>query len=185
MWRWIKVHLWRSEFRFIFTGSNLIVLLRGRSLGTFIYSVWKLHALRYWISMICVRLEAYWQALKNVCCMKTKYQWLTHWSLDKKDALFHTTFLFNEYCSIMMTSSNGNIFRETGPLCGEFTGPGEFPTQRPVTRSFDVFFDRRLNKRSSKQPRGWWLETLSCSLWRQSNVLIRNALKISQRFIQQ
>ena len=41
----------------------------------------------------------------------------------------------------MMTSSNGNIFRVTGPLCGEFTGPGEFPTQRPVTRSFDVFFD--------------------------------------------
>ena len=40
----------------------------------------------------------------------------------------------------MMTSSNGNIFRVTGPLCGEFTGPGEFPTQRPVTRSFDVFF---------------------------------------------
>ena len=45
----------------------------------------------------------------------------------------------------MMTSSNGNIFRVTGPLCGEFTGAGEFPTQRPVTRSFDVFFDLRLN----------------------------------------
>ena len=30
--------------------------------------------------------------------------------------------------SLMMTSSNGNIFRVTGPLCGEFTGPGEFPT---------------------------------------------------------
>ena len=52
----------------------------------------------------------------------------------------------------MMTSSNGNIFRVTGPLCGEFTGPGEFPTQRPVTWSFDVFFDLRLNKRLSKQP---------------------------------
>ena len=52
----------------------------------------------------------------------------------------------------MMTSSNGNIFRVTGPLCGEFTGPGEFPTQRPVTRSSDVFFDLRLNKRLSKQP---------------------------------
>ena len=38
----------------------------------------------------------------------------------------------------MMTSSNGNIFRVTGPLWGEFTGPGEFPAQRPVTRSFDV-----------------------------------------------
>ena len=52
----------------------------------------------------------------------------------------------------MMTSSNGNIFRVTGPLCGEFTGPGEFPSQRPVTRSFDVFFDLRVNKRLSKQP---------------------------------
>ena len=49
----------------------------------------------------------------------------------------------------MMTSSNGNIFHVTCPLCGEFTGPGEFPTQRPVTRSFDVFFDLRLNNRSS------------------------------------
>ena len=51
----------------------------------------------------------------------------------------------------MMTSSNGNIFRVTGPLCREFTGTGEFPTRRPVTRSFDVFFDLRLNKRLSKQ----------------------------------
>ena len=51
-----------------------------------------------------------------------------------------------------MTSSNGNIFRVTGSLYGEFTGPGDFHTQRPVTRSFDVFFDFRLNKRLSKQP---------------------------------
>ena len=69
----------------------------------------------------------------------------------------------------MMTSSNGNIFRVTGHLCGEFTGPGEFPTQRPVTRSFDVFFDLRLNKRLSKQRWGWWFETPSWSLWRQCN----------------
>ena len=68
-----------------------------------------------------------------------------------------------------MTSSNENIFRVTGPLCGEITGPGEFPTQRPVTRSFDVFFDLRLNKRLSKQPWGWWFETPSWSLWRQYN----------------
>ena len=69
----------------------------------------------------------------------------------------------------MMTSSNGNIFRVTGPLCGEFTGPGEFPTQKPVTRSFHVFFDLRLNKRLSKQPWGWWFGTPSWSLWRQCN----------------
>ena len=28
--------------------------------------------------------------------------------------------------------------------------PGEFPAQRSVTRSFDVFFDLRLNQRLSK-----------------------------------
>ena len=47
---------------------------------------------------------------------------------------------------------------------------GEFPTQRPVTRSFDGFFDLRLNKRLSKQSWGWWFETLSRPLWRHSNV---------------
>ena len=31
---------------------------------------------------------------------------------------------------------------------GKLPVPGEFPTQRPVTRSFDVFFDLRLNKRN-------------------------------------
>ena len=66
----------------------------------------------------------------------------------------------------MMASSNGNIIRVTGPLCEEFTGPGEFPTQRPETRSFDVFFYLRLNKRLSKQPWGWWFDTPSGSLWR-------------------
>ena len=70
----------------------------------------------------------------------------------------------------MMTSSNGNIFRVTGPLCGEFTGPGELPAQRPVTRSFDVFFDLHPNKRLSKQWRGWWFETQPCPLWRHRNV---------------
>ena len=37
---------------------------------------------------------------------------------------------------------------------------GEFPAQRPVTRSFDVFFDQRLNRQFSKQWRPWWFETL-------------------------
>ena len=48
---------------------------------------------------------------------------------------------------------------------------GEFPAQRSVTWSFDVFFDLRLNKRLSKQSWGWWSETLSCPLWRQCNVV--------------
>ena len=46
---------------------------------------------------------------------------------------------------------------------------GEFPTQRPVTRSFDVFFDLHLNKRLNKQSWCWWFETLSHPLWRNCN----------------
>ena len=40
----------------------------------------------------------------------------------------------------IMTSSDGNIFRVTGPLCGEFTGDRWFPSQRPMTRIFDVLW---------------------------------------------
>ena len=47
--------------------------------------------------------------------------------------------------------------------------PGEFPTQRPVTRSFDVYFDLCPNKRLSKQSWGWWLETPAWPLWRHSD----------------
>ena len=53
---------------------------------------------------------------------------------------------------------------------GNSAVPGEFLTQRPVTRSFDVYFDLRPNKRLSKQSRGWWLETQSRPLWRHRNV---------------
>ena len=46
----------------------------------------------------------------------------------------------------------------------------EFPAQRPVMQSFDVFFDLCLNKRLSKQSWGWWFEMPSCSLWCHCNV---------------
>ena len=55
-------------------------------------------------------------------------------------------------------------------LCaGNSLVTGQFPTQRPVTRSFDVLFDLRLNNRLSKQSRGWWFETPSRPLWRHCN----------------
>ena len=47
--------------------------------------------------------------------------------------------------------------------------PGEFHAQRPVTQSFDVFFDLCPNKRLSKQWWGWWFETVSSPLWRHCN----------------
>ena len=55
-------------------------------------------------------------------------------------------------------------------LCvGNSPVTGEFPAQRPVIRSFGVFFDLHLNKRLSKQSRRWWFETPSRSLWRHCN----------------
>ena len=57
-------------------------------------------------------------------------------------------------------------------LCaGNSPVTGEFPSQRPVTRSFDVFFDLRLNKRLSKQSWGWLFETPSRPLWCHCNDL--------------
>ena len=73
--------------------------------------------------------------------------------------MIHTEPHCNEFrnveCSIVMcklrkcfvmTSSNANIFRVTG-LC---KGNPPAISQMPVTRSFDVLFDLRLNKRVSK-----------------------------------
>ena len=55
-------------------------------------------------------------------------------------------------------------------LCaGNSLVTGEFPAQRPVTRSFDVFLGLRLSKRLSKQSWGWWFETLSRPSWRHCN----------------
>ena len=55
----------------------------------------------------------------------------------------YITYTSQQLCSCMMTSSNGNFCHVTGPLCGEFIG--EFPSNRPATRSFHVFVDFRLN----------------------------------------
>ena len=57
--------------------------------------------------------------------------------------------------------------------------PDEFSTQRPVTRSFDVFFDLRLNKQLSKQQWGWWFETPSRHIivmwsWSQRSHVLHN-----------
>ena len=74
-----------------------------------------------------------------------------------------------------MTPSNGSIFPVTGPA-GNSLATGEFPAQRPVTQSLDVFFDLRLNKRLSKQSWGWWLETPSHSLRRHCNKNAENVI---------
>ena len=40
---------------------------------------------------------------------------------------------------IMMTSSNGNIFRVTGPLCGELTGDRWIPLTKASDAELWIF----------------------------------------------
>ena len=75
-------------------------------------------------------------------------------------------FKVNEYSHFFLPE----MFSALLALCaGKSLVTGEFPAQRPVTRSFDVFFDLRLHKQLNKQPWGWWFETLWRSLWRHWN----------------
>ena len=92
------------------------------------------------------------------------------WSFSAKKP-WRISKVSGENFSPMMTSSNGNIFRVTGHLCGDSPVNGEFAAHWPVTRSFDVFFDRRLNERLSKQSWGWRFETPSRPFWRSSNAV--------------
>ena len=71
-----------------------------------------------------------------------------------------------------MTSSNGNIFRVTGPLCGEFTGHRWIPLTKGQWRGALMFsLICALNKRLSKQSWTWWFETPSRLSWRHCNVI--------------
>ena len=88
-----------------------------------------------------------------------KWRWI-HRIADATPPVFNTTWWRHqmETISALLAISAGN-----SPVLGEF------PAQRPVTRSFDVFFDLRLNTRLGKQSWGWWFDTLSHPLWRHRN----------------
>ena len=72
---------------------------------------------------------------------------------------------------------DGVIKRKHAPRYWPFVGgdspvTGEFPSQRPMTHSFDVFFDVRLNKCLSTQSRRRWFETPLRPLRRHRNILM-------------
>ena len=83
---------------------------------------------------------------------------------------------------------NGNIiarwrhgmetFSSLPTLCeGNPLVTGKILSQKPVTRSFDVFLDQRLNKQLSKQSRSRWFATPSRSLWRHCNGIVNLPIK--------
>ena len=68
-----------------------------------------------------------------------------------------TSWITRDSNHIMMTSSNGNIFRVAGSLCGEFTGPRWIPYSKASDTELWCFLWSSLNKRLSKYSWGWWL----------------------------
>ena len=86
-----------------------------------------------------------------------------------------------KFQTAMMTSSNGISFALLDLCTGNSSVNGDFPSQRPVTRSFDVFFGLRPNKRLSKQSRRWWFETPLSPSW--SNYLTTGFHLSLKRFI--
>ena len=76
-------------------------------------------------------------------------------------------------CFIYILQWHHQIKTFSSPLAfcaGNSLVTGEFPTQRLVTRSFDVFFELHLNQQLNKQWRRWWFKTPSRSLSRHCNV---------------
>ena len=70
----------------------------------------------------------------------------------------------------MMSSSNENTFRVTGPLCGEFTGQRWIPFKKASDAENWCLFDLCLNIGLNKQSWSWWFEMPLHSLWRHINV---------------
>ena len=69
---------------------------------------------------------------------------------------------------------NGNIFRVTGHSCGEFTGHRWIPRTKTSDAELCFFYDLHLNKRLSKQWRGWWFDTPSHPLWRHCSAKVKD-----------
>ena len=66
---------------------------------------------------------------------------------------------------IMMTSSNENIFRVIGPLCGDFTGCQWIPFTKVSDAELWCFLWLRLNKLLSKHSGRRWFEMQWRSIW--------------------
>ena len=129
----------------------LVILLHGTSL-TFHTTLWRIFLIEslwlntsIWIFIISKR--------SLICSLVTAHRRL----LEEKWGLRWWRHQMETFSSLLA------ICEGNSPVTGEFL------SQRPVTRSFGVFFDLRLNKRLSKQSWHRWFETPSRSLWRHCN----------------
>ena len=91
------------------------------------------------------RLFGYWDGAQDPILV---IAWYSDVIRPQITVTFSSIFLWRH----MMTSSNGNIFRVTRPFVRGIRQRWIPISQRPVTRSFDDFFDVRLNERMNKSP---------------------------------
>ena len=56
-----------------------------------------------------------------------------------------------------------------------------FPSQKPVTPSFEIFIDLRLSKRLSKQSKCRWFEMPLRSLWRHCNDSLEGEVSLAEK----
>ena len=126
---------------------------------------WK-HFQRYWTFVLGIHRssvnsshKSQWRGAFSLICA-----WINAWVNDREAGDLRRHRAHPWWRHQMET-----FFSLLAICAGNSPVPGEVPTQRPVTRSFYVFFDLRPNKRLSKQSWGWWFETLSRPLWRHRN----------------
>ena len=114
----------------------------------------------------------------NDSCLQFSYFFIGNSSQIKiviklrQEVSFHATSTLVSHNDHMMSSWRHwmEIIPRYWPFCQmNPTITGGFPSQRPMSLSFDKYFDLHLNKRLSKQSRQWWFETPSCSLWHHCN----------------
>ena len=146
MCQWLRVHI-----------AGIICLIGGLSaqgnqwlgslVGFLIGASSKVHT-KFWSTFFFLNATSisYWYSYKNHIDQRFEYSVLTWWRYQM------------ETFSALLALCAGNSLVT-----------GEFPSQKPVTRSFDVFLNLRLNKRLSKQSKRRWFETPSRPLWRHCN----------------
>ena len=130
---------------------------------------------------IDISTQRLWNCEVFIYKLKNKSFWFCQSKVTFSDTSKRMKYPVRRTLSLQLLSSpsavehdyiiNENIFRATGPLWGEWNPPsiGGLPSQRPLMRRFDIFFDLRLNKQMSKRSRLRWFGTPSCSSWRHSN----------------
>ena len=119
-----------------------------------------------------------WKYCFNIAVIIRRISESNHaWSCLGDFTLYHYKWMTKKYMwsqmelnEISWWCNQMETFSALMAICaGNLQVTGEFPAQRPVTRSFDIFFNLHLNKRLSKQWWGWWFEKPSCPLRRHCN----------------